>query len=87
MRNFLLLLLLSTTLMGCHSHHKRSIIVRHPWAGKKVGFIGDSMTDPDCFGNETVKYWFFLQKWLKLKPHVSAVSGRQWSDLPELANR
>jgi len=85
-KHALLLLILSLTLASCHSSHNKTIKVRHPWAGKKVGFIGDSMTDPDCYGKETVKYWYFLQKWLKITPCVSAVSGRQWSELPALAN-
>ena len=38
--------------------------VQHPWQGKKVGYIGDSITDPNCYGNKIKKYWDFLQEWL-----------------------
>ena len=33
--------------------------VQHPWQGKKVGYIGDSITDPNCYGNKIKKYWDF----------------------------
>lgn len=25
---------------------------QHPWQGKRVGYIGDSITDPNCYGKE-----------------------------------
>ena len=42
--------------------------VQHPWQGKKVGYIGDSITDPNCYGNKIKKYWDFLQEWLGITP-------------------
>lgn len=58
------------------------IIVRHPWQGKRVAFIGDSFTDPQSYGNKIKKYWSFLQEWLDITPYVYGVSGRQWNDVP-----
>lgn len=48
--------------------------VQHPWQGKKVGYIGDSITDPNCRGNKIKKYWDFLQEWLGITPYVYGVS-------------
>ena len=38
--------------------------IQHPWQGKKVGYIGDSITDPNCYGDNIKKYWDFLKEWL-----------------------
>ena len=58
---------------------------RHPWFGKRVGYIGDSITDPN---NPAIKqYWSFLQEWLGITPFNYAVSGRQWNDVPRQAEQ
>jgi lysophospholipase L1-like esterase len=62
-------------------------MVRHPWAGKRVGFIGDSITDPNCYGNEIKKFWSFLEEWLGITPYVYGVSGRQWNDAAHQAEQ
>lgn len=59
----------------------------HPWAGKRVGYIGDSITDPNCYGKDIKKYWEFLQEWLGITPYVYGVSGRQWDDAPRQAEK
>ena len=56
--------------------------VRHPWQGKRVGYLGDSITDPNCYGDKIKKYWDFLQEWLGITPYVYGISGRQWNDVP-----
>ena len=53
----------------------------HPWQGKKVGYIGDSITDPNCLA-DVRKYWSFLQEWLDITPYVYGISGREWNDVP-----
>lgn len=60
---------------------------QHPWQGKRVGYIGDSITDPNCYGDNIKKYWSFLQEWLGITPYVYAVSGRQWNDVPRQAEK
>ena len=60
---------------------------QHPWQGKKVGYIGDSITDPNCYGNKIKKYWDFLQEWLGITPYVYGISGRQWNDVPRQAEQ
>lgn len=56
--------------------------IRHPWYGKRVGYIGDSITDPRNYSSEITKYWKYLQEWLHITPYVYGVSGRQWNDVP-----
>jgi len=55
--------------------------IKHSWQGKKVGYLGDSVTDPHNNGSK-LKYWNFLRDWLKIEPYVYAVSGRQWDNIP-----
>ena len=53
------------------------------WQGKRVGYIGDSITDPNCCPGVKL-YWEFLAEWLQITPFVTAVSGREWNDVPHL---
>lgn len=57
----------------------------HPWAGKKVGFIGDSITDPNNKA-ASKKYWSILADRLRITPYVYAVSGKEWNDVPRQVN-
>lgn len=60
----------------------------HPWQGKRVGFLGDSMTDPRNNSKDVPKkYWSYMQEWLGITPYVYGVSGRQWNDIPRQAER
>lgn len=61
--------------------------IRHPWQGKKVGYIGDSITDPNCYGDKIKKFWDFLKEWLDITPYVYGVSGKQWNDVPRQAEK
>lgn len=56
----------------------------HPWAGKRVAYFGDSITDPKNMASST-KYWGWLQQWLDITPYVYGISGRQWNDIPRQA--
>jgi len=58
----------------------------HPWAGKRVAYLGDSITDPRNNGSRT-KYWGYLEQWLGITPYVYGVSGRQWNDIPNQARQ
>lgn len=57
----------------------------HPWMGKRVAYLGDSVTDPKNKAAQK-KYWQYLQDWLHITPYVYAVSGKQWNDIPRQAN-
>lgn len=62
------------------------ISVQHPWAGKRVAYLGDSVTDPN-HKSGGLKYWGWLEEWLGITPYVYAVSGRQWNDIPRQAEK
>lgn len=65
----------------------QTTVIRHPWQGKKVGYLGDSITDPRNGGGKIKKYWEFLREWLGITPYVYGVSGRQWNDIPRQAEQ
>lgn len=91
--------LMAATLLACMSldiqaqpvaqqveiHPYMNIASVHPWQGKRVGYIGDSITDPRNGGGKIRKYWQFLQEWLGITPYVYGVSGRQWNDVERQA--
>ena len=54
----------------------------HPWKGKKVAYLGDSVTDPhvrtsgqDRQGRTGMHFWDYLQVWLDITPYVYADRG------------
>ncbi|MBQ9260928.1 MAG: SGNH/GDSL hydrolase family protein [Prevotella sp.] len=61
-------------------------VITHPWQGKRVAYFGDSITDPRNSGSK-IKYWGFLNDWLKIEPYVYGISGRQWNDIPRQADQ
>lgn len=61
-------------------------MIRHPWFGARVGYIGDSITDPNCY-TDIRRYWSFLEEWLGTTSFVCAVNGRQWNDVPRQAEQ
>ena len=61
---------------------------RHPWQGKRVVILGDSISDPNLskyFGNKM--WWSFLADWLEWDVQSYAVSGREWNDIPRQAGQ
>ncbi|WP_321332236.1 SGNH/GDSL hydrolase family protein [uncultured Bacteroides sp.] len=50
------------------------------WQGKRVAFLGDSMTDKRRVGTTCV-YWEYLSELLGIKPSVYGISGNQWNDI------
>lgn len=60
--------------------------IAHPWQGKRVAYLGDSITDPRNKASQ-MKYWGWLQDWLGITPYVYGVSGRQWNDVIRQANQ
>lgn len=72
-------------LFVCMQAHSQALF-QHPWQGKRVAYLGDSITDPNNKGAKK-KYWSWLQDWLQITPYVYGVSGRQWDDIPRQANK
>lgn len=56
------------------------------WQGRRVAFLGDSITDPihvACSSN----YWNFLQRDLGIIPYVYGVSGHRWKQIYDQARQ
>lgn len=51
-----------------------------PWAGKRVAFLGDSMTDPSNTSS-LLKYWNYLDSLTGIRPEVFARSGFRWDGI------
>jgi len=49
------------------------------WKGKKVAFLGDSITDKIHVGTEK-NYWQFLEERLGIVPLVCGIDGHRWID-------
>ena len=51
--------------------------IRPPVAkGKRVGYLGDSITDPNCYGDKIKKYWDFCRNgWESLLMYMVSVAG------------
>ena len=57
--------------------------LRHPWQGKRVALLGDSISDPGAAKSWGHKpYWSYLEDWLGMEVYDYAVSGREWDDIP-----
>lgn len=82
----LVLTAMMTTATYAHEGHKHAPAVKveeadinlnTPWNGKRVAFLGDSMTDPR--NKSTQKhYWKYLETLMGIKPYVYARSGYKW---------
>ena len=60
----------------------------HPWNGRKVVYLGDSITDPaQVERNRHKVYWNYLQEMYGIEPHVYAVSGYQWKHIYPMAQK
>jgi len=60
--------------------------LHHPWTGKTVLFIGDSISDcniPAAMGREdsVKRYFVYLSEWLGITPVVTAISGLEWNSV------
>lgn len=53
-------------------------LMEHPWKGRRVAYLGDSITDPRNNGSK-LKYWHYLKDWLGITPLVYGRSGWQWN--------
>ena len=56
------------------------------WCGKKVAFLGDSITDKSHVGT-TKNYWQYLEEMLGIEAWVYGINGHQWSGIWEQAQR
>ena len=83
----LLTIACSTALQAKREKEPAVIYVNHPWYGKRIAYIGDSVTDPNQGGGQVTHYWQFLADWLHSTPLVYAVSGYEWSHAVGLTDK
>lgn len=56
------------------------------WDGKRVGVLGDSMSDPNIQAT-SLRFYNYLETLMGIEPKAYAVSGYRWIDLLPLAER
>ncbi len=61
-------------------------MINSQWEGKKVAFLGDSMTDK-CRVGTTCIYWEYLVQLLGIEPFVYGVNGAQWNGIYNQAEK
>ena len=61
-------------------------IQQNQWNGKKVAFLGDSITDKKHVGT-TKNYWQYLAEMLGLEPLVYGINGNQWNGIVNQAQK
>lgn len=83
----LLTIACSTAMQAKREKEPADIYVNHPWYGKRIAYIGDSVTDPNQGGGQVTHYWQFLADWLHSTPLVYAVSGYEWSHAVGLTDK
>ena len=54
------------------------------WDGKRVAYLGDSMTDTQRVGTTCV-YWEYLKDLMGIQPFVFGKNGNQWNDIYDQA--
>lgn len=51
------------------------------WNGKKVAFLGDSMTQKWKSAPDRMIYWEYMAEMMGIKPYVYGISGHQWNGI------
>ena len=70
-------------LLSCLFLQGQEVQFQHPWQGKRVALLGDSISDPNgprYWGHRL--YYSYLEDWLGMEVYDYAVSGREWNDVP-----
>ena len=62
-------------------------LIHSQWEGRRVAFLGDSITDPAQVEHSNNIYWCNLAEMLGIEPFVYAVNGHRMSDIPGQADR
>lgn len=73
---YLLFLTLNLTVWGQNGTFK------HPWTGKHIGIIGDSVSDSIYCYPHVKRYYSYLADWLDATTYSTAISGLEWKSIP-----
>lgn len=55
--------------------------IRSQWEGRKVAFLGDSITDSHQIARTNNIYWHFLEDILGIEPYVYGISGHKMNQI------
>ena len=83
MRRYQFLIPILLGICACVSLQAQVMPLQHPWQGKRVALLGDSISDPNgpkYWGHPI--YYSYLEEWLGMEVYDYAVSGREWNDIP-----
>lgn len=86
MKRFLILITAALLMFPAAGQAARRHKAQNQWQGRKVAFLGDSMTDIRHIGTEK-NYWQYLAEELGIEPLVYGINGNQWSDVMAQAER
>lgn len=75
MKKHYLLFLISLLVLNLYAQHPT-----HPWFGKRIAYIGDSVTDPNVKQDNMKHYWVLLQEWLQGSALVYGISGHTFEN-------
>lgn len=64
----------------------KQLTIQNQWYGKRVAYLGDSITDERQTKTQKV-YWQFLEELLGIVPTVYGISGNQWHQIIPQAER
>ncbi|MDX8339640.1 SGNH/GDSL hydrolase family protein [Draconibacterium sp. IB214405] len=73
------------TIVNTNAQTTNNKVNTSQWEGKKVAFLGDSMTEK--WDPENKMYWEYLTDWLQIEPFVYGVNGDQWSGIYNQAKK
>ncbi len=65
---------------------KQEKTLQSQWKGKRIAFLGDSMTDPRRVGTSCI-YWEYLSELLGIVPVVYGQNGHQWNGIYNQAKK
>ena len=70
MRTYKLLIPILLGMFACVSMQAQVMPLQHPWQGKRVALLGDSISDPNgtsYWGHKL--YYSYLEEWLGMSSH------------------
>ena len=86
MKHLLMTGLAIATMSMCVHAEAEPTVPDTQWKGKKVAFLGDSITDKIHVGT-TKNYWQFLEEMLGVEPWVYGINGHTWAGVFEQAKK
>jgi len=86
MKRFLIALTAALLLLPSGGQAARRYKTLNQWRGRRVAFLGDSMTDVRHIGTEK-NYWQYLAGELGIEPLVYGINGNQWDGVMTQAEK